>query len=222
MVAKKKGLYLGLLLSLLAIGKLTAKEGYKFLFANNTPYRLKFIVHYHGRCEPDFKEVEHKSIGKLESNKLCSIKQFVVVAYDKHIIPRIGIREKKIRAEIEAEIEAKKSIMRQFYEAYDEFMGLPENIRAETNTDEKLQRPEVVLSKLFAPGHFSRDKTIIIAVGEPTNLFKVRHWQITPTVSELSEEEFIRLFPRAKFRFEEYISAFGWREDLADEESDEE
>ena len=99
---------------------------------------------------------------------------------------------------------------------YDKYI-IPLN-RAETNKDEKLQRPEVVSSRLFAPGHFTRDKTIIVAVGDPINLFKVRHWQITPTVPELSEEEFISVFPRARFRFKEYISAFGWKEDPADEE----
>ena len=186
MVVKKKGLYLGLLLSLLGIGNLTAKEEYKFLFVNNTPYKIKFAVQYYGHCEYDSKEVEHRSIGRLKSNKLCSIKKFTVMVYDKYIISQKIIQEK--------------------------------NIRAETNKDEKLQRPEVVSSQLFEPGHFTRDKTIIVAVGEPTNLFKVRHWQITPTVPELSEEEFIRIFPRARFRFEEYISAFGWKENPVVEE----
>ncbi len=187
MVVKKKGLYLGLWLLLLCIGNLTAQGEYKFLFVNNTPYKIKFAVQYHESCKYDSKEVEHRRIGRLKSDKPCSIKKFTVVVHDKYIIPRKSTQEK--------------------------------NIQAETNKDEKLQRPEVVSSQSFAPGHFTRDKTIVVAVGEPKNLFKVRHWQITPTNDqELSEEEFIKVFPKRRFEFKEYISAFGWKEDPVVEE----
>jgi len=203
MVAEKKGLYLGLLLSLFAIGNLMqAKKPYKFLFVNNTEYRLKFVVQYHGRCKLDSKVVESRNIERFKSYKPCEIKKFIVVAYDKYIVPLINIREKNIRAEAQA----KKSMMWQFY---DMFIAQSKKIP----TDEKLPKPELVLSQLFAPGHFTRDKTIIVAVGEPTNLFKVRHWQILPG---LREEKFISNFSKGRLRFEKYISFFGWGEDFAD------
>jgi len=167
MVAKKKELYLGLLLSLLGVGNLTAKKGYKFLFVNNTPYQIKFLVQYHGSCTNDSKDVDHRSIGQLKSNKQCPIKKFTAVVQD------------------EFTFWAKER---------------PEEKRTVTYT------------QLFGPGRFAQDKIIIVAIGEPKEVFKIRHWQIVPDL----EDAFYSNFDRGRFRFEEYISDFGWREDSAD------
>ena len=49
MVVKKKGLSLGLLLSLLGIGN--AIQAYRLTIENKTPFKVKFEVHYLGEVE---------------------------------------------------------------------------------------------------------------------------------------------------------------------------
>lgn len=44
MIVKKKGLYLGLLLSMLGIG--SAVQAYTVRIRNSTPYKIRFKVHY--------------------------------------------------------------------------------------------------------------------------------------------------------------------------------
>jgi len=146
MVVRKKGLYLGLLLSLLGIGNLVQakNKAYKFLFVNNTSSAIKFVVQYHGSCENDFKMVHHKRIGEFKSNAQCEIKKFTVAVYNPG------------------------------------------------------RRPTTTSTQLFAPGHFTRDKTIVFAIGEPRSVYKIHHRQISPDF----EEEFISGFGRWRHRFE--------------------
>jgi len=59
MVAKKKELYLGLLLSLLGIGNVM--QAYRITLKNHTPYKVRFRINYHGAtwfsCRSHDKEV---------------------------------------------------------------------------------------------------------------------------------------------------------------------
>ena len=170
MVAKKKGVCLGLLLPLLGIGNLTANNGYRLLLVNNTAYEIEFAVDYHGSCTRDIKRVHHRRIEKLWSNKQCSIRKISTMILDEEKVPL-------------------------------------------KNDTRKTEQPTHLSTQSFESEYFDPDRTIIVAVGEPKEVFKIRHWQITPTFQGLSEEEFISVFPMGRFRFEEYISAFGWKED---------
>jgi len=81
MVAKKRGLYLGLLLSILGMGGI-AQAGYKFKFVNNTQYEVGFHIFYHKPCRSDVKVVRAGKIKNVKSKSLCPIEYWVARVYD--------------------------------------------------------------------------------------------------------------------------------------------
>ncbi len=89
MIVKKKGLYLGLLLSMLGVGS-AMRAGYKVTIKNTTPYEIKYQVDLvtgkdkHGRIGP------HSS-AKMDI-VLYSVRRVKVTVYEKCDGKRIQIR----------------------------------------------------------------------------------------------------------------------------------
>ena len=75
MIAKKKGLYLGLLLSMLAVGN--AVQAYKVQIRNSTPFTVKFTLKFHGEsavsCRRDVQELAPGHMAEIQSG-LCTVK----------------------------------------------------------------------------------------------------------------------------------------------------
>lgn len=166
---RKKSLYLGLLLSLLGIGNLTAEEGeYEFLFVNNTSYEVIFHVLYYGSWKEDHAVVAGRYLKLLKSNEQRSIE--------------------KIKAEV-----------------FDKFTSFKNGPVKESTT---------IYTQSFAPGHFTRDKIIMVVLGEPKKVYEIRHWQMPGSL----KDKFYSNFGKGRFRFDEYIEAFGWSEDSANRE----
>jgi len=80
MIAKRKGLCLGLLLSLLSIGNGT--RAYKLTIKNDIGYETKFSVKYHGGffCLTDTKKLASGGNTKLSSGA-CTVKEVVALVY---------------------------------------------------------------------------------------------------------------------------------------------
>lgn len=86
MVVKKKGLYLGLLLSLLGIGNLTAQEKeYRFKLVNKTRHEVGVGVSFHRSCRRFFERVRPEKTKESKSSSNCQIKKFGVVVYDRDV-----------------------------------------------------------------------------------------------------------------------------------------
>ncbi len=83
MITKKKGLYLGLLVSLLGIGNVM--QAYKLTIKNNTPYTVKFKVSYHApsiiACRSDEKELGSGHTASINSG-LCTVKKVEAEVYE--------------------------------------------------------------------------------------------------------------------------------------------
>jgi len=88
MVVKKKGLYLGLLLSLLGIGNVIQAYGlifrkktllYKFTVKNETGYQLKLFVDYYEDCKLYIKRLDSGTTIKIKSP--CGVKQVSAFVY---------------------------------------------------------------------------------------------------------------------------------------------
>ncbi len=78
MIAKKKGLYLGLLVSLLGIGNVMQAVEYTITIQNSTPYTVKFRLSFVRsgfmlRCWPKEKKLAAGDIAKINV-KSCIVK----------------------------------------------------------------------------------------------------------------------------------------------------
>jgi len=77
MVAKNKGLYLGLLLSMLGIGNII--QAYKLTFKNETKYKVSLTVIYKN-CNPNKKKLSPGKSVKINS-KSCIVKQVLASVF---------------------------------------------------------------------------------------------------------------------------------------------
>ncbi len=73
MIAKKKGLYLGLLLSMLGIGNVM--QAYEVIIKNNTPHTVKFRLNFSPECQlPTAKKLAAGGRVKIWVGQLCTMK----------------------------------------------------------------------------------------------------------------------------------------------------
>ena len=78
MVVKNRGLYLGLLVSLLGVGNVM--QAYKLTVENRTRFRIVFSIKYHGEsefiksCRPDKGAVDPKSISGVIHSGACTVR----------------------------------------------------------------------------------------------------------------------------------------------------
>ena len=83
MVVKKKGLYLGLLVSLLGTGNVM--QAYNLTIENRTPFKVKQTIRYHGEtflfCRSDKGKIVSGSKAKIKS-VLCTVKKVQVTLLD--------------------------------------------------------------------------------------------------------------------------------------------
>ena len=78
MVVKKKGLYLGLLVSLLGIGNVV--QGNRLTIRNETPKKVKFTISYYGGkkefCSSDIRELDPGKVKHIRSG-FCAVRKVV-------------------------------------------------------------------------------------------------------------------------------------------------
>jgi len=84
MIAKKKGLYLGLLLSMLGVG--SAMQAYRVQIRNSTPFVVKFTLKFHaetpGSCRRDVQELAPGHMAEIQSS-LCTVKSLEADVFQK-------------------------------------------------------------------------------------------------------------------------------------------
>ncbi len=96
MIVKKKGLYLGLLLSMLGVG--SVMQAYKVTIKNTTPYKIKYDIDLvtgrdkHGTVDPK-SSVEREIIG-------YSVRTVEATVYEKCAGQTIQIRARKYHAKL--------------------------------------------------------------------------------------------------------------------------
>ena len=75
MVVKNRGLYLGLLVSLLGVGNVI--QAYKLTVENRTSFRVTCVIGYYGRtffsCRPDEEVVDPGRISRVIHSGGCSV-----------------------------------------------------------------------------------------------------------------------------------------------------
>ena len=83
MITKKKGLYLGLLVSLLGIG--SVMQAYKVQIRNSTPFVVKFTLKFKARtaaCQPNIQELGPGHIAEIEAGR-CMIDSLKALVFQK-------------------------------------------------------------------------------------------------------------------------------------------
>jgi len=84
MITKKKGLYLGLLVSMLGIGNVM-QAYYKIQIRNSTPFVVKFTLRFKARtaaCQPNIQELGPGHIAEIEARG-CIIDSLKALVFQK-------------------------------------------------------------------------------------------------------------------------------------------